>query len=180
MVGAVVWNWVSPNGESIPWPGYLVSGLMVAAVIAIVIVFYVQRYQFIKTWKYRTASGVACYYQSGCTIYLQMDVEVEIKNTVSKWITWGLAQNNGYTATTTDLHDTVCMFLTSGDFYTNDWWHLHVYGATYGNTMFVGQGNRQLHDTAFGHELSHVILNKFKGYQVPDSEAHAIFAQVGV
>ena len=167
IVGAIVWNYTSPNGETIPWPGFLVSSLTIVGCLGIVGAFYWSRFQFIQEYRYTTIHGVSCYFGPGTTVYTRTDVEEETSRLIQIW--------------STKPGNVLCEFLASGDFWIRVGpWKRHVYGAQQGNAIVVGQGGRPLKSTSFGHELSHILLNVKEGREVPEGEAHRKFQEVGV
>jgi hypothetical protein len=75
----------------------------------------------------------------------------------------------------------VCLFRPEDhwDQAEQGYWHRQVVGLSGDDWAIVGQGSKQVEQTAMTHELSHLILNHSKGY-TPEEEAHKIFAAVGV
>lgn len=166
LVGAFVWNYTSPNGEPIPLVGWVISAVVAWSCVGIVVAFYLERHKFNREYRYTTAQGVDCYYAPGTVVYERAAVEAETARVMQAW---------GVTAI-----GVLCEFLAAGDFWTLGPWRRHVYGAQQGSAIVVGQGGRALTETAFAHELSHVLIDRSRGYEVPEAEAHQLMQAKGI
>jgi hypothetical protein len=182
IVGALLWNVVSPQGEIIPPQGWGISALTVAMSLFIVVIFYVERYRWICQYKYTTRFGVSYYYEPGATPYLLLDVEEDTVVMQSKWITYFTDKNSNPTITIgfPDFKDTVVLFKRAGNWVEPNWWSRRVTGLAYYNMAIVGQGGKHIRDTAHKHELSHIYINHHVPEQSEEKAAHELMAKVGV
>lgn len=182
MIITVVWNCTSPDGEAIPWPGWLVSSLMVLGCIGIVVAFYWTRWKWIQKFAYRVL-GVEFYFEPNATRYLVVDIEPVVAKVLKKWCSYlkleGAERSEFMRGSC--IHGVVCTFRPEDHWNQAEqgYWSRKVTGLSGDNWIMVGQGSRTVEQTAFGHELSHIILNRSKGY-TPEEQAHQIFITVGV
>lgn len=185
-VAAVAWNLVSSEGESISVAGWVSASAAVAAGIAILVIFYVQRWQFIRTYAY-TVRGVEYFYRDGAKQYLVVGVEQDIESMLAKWLTY--YRNEGVDshlqksiADGAFIDGAVCIFRPEKAWKHEQpgLWTRMVTGLTWGNWTMVGQDGRPIEKTAHAHELSHVHINLYAGKLVNEVDSHAIFRSVGV
>lgn len=185
-VAAVVWNLVSADGEPIPVAGWVSASAAVAAGLAIVTIFYVQRWQFVRTYAY-TVRGVEYFYRDGAEKYLVVKVEQDIDEMLKKWVLYykqagiddNLLKSVGAGAF---IDGAVCIFRPEFKWEHSQpgFWTRMVTGLTWGSWTMVGQGDRPIEKTAHAHELSHVHINLYSGKFINEAESHAIFKTVGV
>jgi hypothetical protein len=176
IIGALVWNMVSPNGEVIPWQGWFVSLLTAASAMSIVVVFYVKRWQWISLYKYTSSWGVNYYYEPNTKPYLSMVVEEDTKVMVKKW-------SDYYPNKTFPKYKgTIVLFKSADQWKTTDpgWWGRQVCGLAYYNYAEVGMGNKPIEQTAHKHELSHLYINQYMPDYYSEDGAHELMAKVGV
>jgi hypothetical protein len=187
MAGLIIytfmWNKLSVNGEPISVIGSSIAGIITGICLTIVIVYYVLRHEFISQYKYTTKHGIACYFGPNSKIYLKLDVENCTDTILNRWVQFAPYVIQPLTRLPANAirNGVTCMFRYEGDFVAEvGWWKRRVYGYTLDKTIVVGQGNKPVDWTAFGHELSHIIINYLMDKDVPENEAHKIFTQVGV
>lgn len=184
-VAAVVWNLVSADGEPIPVAGWVSASAAVAAGLAIVIIFYVQRWQFVRSYAY-TVRGVEYFYPDGAKKYLIVNVEQDIDAMIEKWLAYyrkeGIESNLALVASGAFIEGAVCIFRPEAkwEHTAPGFWTRMVTGLTWGNWTMVGQGGRPIEKTAHAHELSHVHINLYSGKLINEAESHALFKTVGV
>jgi hypothetical protein len=175
IIGALVWNVISPNGEVIPWQGWFISLLTATSAMFIVVVFYVKRYQWVSLYKY-TTFGVSYYYEPNAKPYLSMVVDEDIKVMAKKWLDYHPNK------VLLPFVGTIVLF-KAADHWTltvPGWWTRQVCGVAYDNYAEVGMGNKPVADTAHKHELSHIYINREFPEQSSETKAHELMAKVGV
>lgn len=171
-------------GERVSLGGWVVAIIASLNFILIFIVFYYQRWKWISKWKYTTKHGIQCFFFDDASLYSLTDVERVTSEMYNRWDSY-LARSLDAPISHfshTALDGLICLFVASGVFkiYTLGYLARLVFGAASGNFIEVGQGGKPIEQTAYIHECSHIYLNRIKGYEVPEEEAHEIFKKVGV
>lgn len=184
VVTAVVWNLISSDGEPIPTAGWVTASISILACIAVVVIFYVDRWRWVRKHFY-TVRGVHYFYEDGAKRYLRIHVETDINETINRWYAY-YKEGGSLRLVEVELaffiRGAVCIFYPEAAWTPQrpGWWGRRVTGLTTGNFMEVGQGGRLLKATAHKHELSHVHLNRYENRFVGEEESHALFKEVGV
>lgn len=185
IVSAVVWNLVSGGGEHIPTAGWVSASAAVVASLAVLTIFYAQRWLFVRTYAY-TIRGVEYFYRDGAKKYLVAEIERDIEAMIEKWLAYyrreGVESNLALVASGAFIDGAVCVFRPEKAWKHTapGFWTRMVTGLTWGNWAMVGQGDRPIERTAHAHELSHVHLNLYTGKLINEADSHAIFKVVGV
>ena len=182
MIAALVWNYTSPNGEEIPWPGWFVSGIMMLATSLCVFLFYRERWKFISQYKYTTIQGVHCYFEPGTKMYLRIDAEIAIDEMLQKWATYYTSANIDGKSAWKYIAGSVVVFAKPKLFsYTAlGYWTRKVYGVSGWNWALVGQGQQPIEKTAFAHEIAHIFINHWNKKFISENDAHEIFKEAGI
>jgi len=185
-VGTIVWNYTSPEGEKIPIAGWIVAGAMILVTLVIVFAYYYQRWKFISRWRFVTSTGLNCYFEKGACFYSEKMVEDDLDVALRKWVKY----INKEDKTTPDhyildgyfIDGAICIFRPEETFVHTSpgWWSRRVYGVAGWNWCMVGQGNKPIENTAFKHEVSHILYNNYVGDMVSEEESHRVFKEVGV
>lgn len=164
-----------------PVGGWVTSIAVLVSCVVIFVAFYYQRWKWISKWKFTTKHGIQCFFDDKTTLYLLKDVE---DTTGEMFIRWDMYYEKfkSIPAQHTILNGLICLFVAPGVFevLTPGYPMRLVYGVASGNFIKVGQGGKPIEQTAYMHECSHIHLNRVKGCEVPEEEAHEIFRTVGV
>lgn len=184
-VAALVWNMTSDVGEAIPAGGWISAISAIAMSSMVVIIFYIQRWGWLRKYQY-TVQGVHYFYNDGAEIYLDKDVDSDIRKLLRKWVTWHTTQGETYdvkqqVSKGESLKDCCVLFRKEDHWDHTDpgWWTRKVTGLNYGKYSEVGQGGKAVEHTAHAHELSHSHIRWFKG-PLSEEDSHAIMRHVGV
>lgn len=140
--------------------------------LLIIFMFYFQRWQFISKYVYSTNQGIDCFYEKGAIIYLKYELDKVTDNIINTWST-------SYEFDVDKLCGVVCIFEKENAF-VYGWWSRKVCGIAGWNWMIVGQGGKPIQQTAYGHELSHIIYNIIEGKMTDENESHLEFRKMGV
>ncbi len=190
VVAAMVWNLVSPEGEPLPLISWVIAGVNIVATLAIVVVFYVQRWLWVRQYAY-SVMGVHYFYEEGAKKYLRVSIESDIRNMLKKWVSYYQAkgtQEVSFVARRSQIEagqyirGIVCIFRRESHWIHTapGWWTRRVTGLAFENTVIVGQGDRMVEKTAHAHELSHIHISRCEGRRILEDESHEIFKEVGV
>lgn len=168
-------------GEKVEVGGWVTVSIMAAACFWIVFAYLYERWKWVSKWKFTTNHGIQCFFDDGAAIYLKYDVE---DATEEMYTRWGIHYHNfgQEPVKKTTLQGTTCLFVAPSVFTqsTPGFKERLVYGLSGWNWMKIGQGGKPIEQTAFIHEASHIHLNKMRGVQVPEDEAHELFKTVRV
>jgi hypothetical protein len=176
LAGAIVWNLVSPNGEELPWAAWFVSGLTTGACVLIVIAFYWERWRWSRLYS-GTVRGVGIFYAEGARAYLVVDIDMVIERVVQRMAIY--CHTDWYTIVAC-LRGTRCLFRPELHWNQAEmgWWPREVTGLAGPGWVMVGQGGRPVQETAFAHELAHVVVMKRFGSD--ETAAHAQIVAAGL
>jgi hypothetical protein len=177
IVGALIWNVVSPNGESVPWQGWFVGLLTAVASMFIVVVFYVKRWQWISLYKYTSKYGVSYFYESGAKVFLILDVEKDTQVMIDRWVQY-LKDKPDVVLKSPAFTNTVVLFRRAAA-WKDTWFNRMVCGLAYWNRAEVGTADK-IENTAHKHELSHIIITQNINEDMSEQGAHEIMVKVGV
>ena len=168
--------------ETVPWPGWLVSGLMICGSLAIVGAFYWERYQWVSLYAY-TVMGVEYFYMDGAKKYLAVDVERDLERMLGRWYSrYDLDPRREQIPKGDFIRGSICIFRREAkwDYTAPGWWTRKVTGVAGWNWAMVGQGGKTIDRTAHAHEMAHIHLNHWRGECVVENAAHEIFRNADI
>jgi hypothetical protein len=180
-------------GKKVEIGGYITLGLCIACMITIILTIYINRWRWVRLYKY-TINGVHYLYKENSKIYYEDDIQ---QDQLTLFVKWREYYNDN------NMHDRVSEVIESIDgviclFRPEYAWEEKgpgkitrlVVGLAHGNFVQVGQGYPPEHEkygeskpidvTAHRHELSHPLLNNIEGMTYSEDLSHNIFEKVGV
>ena len=173
--------------ETVPWPGWMVSGLMVLGSLVVVGAFFWERWQWVRLYAY-TVRGVDYFYMDGARKYMALDVERDLERMLGQWYAYYNDEDDAIEwkrqsiPSGTFIKGSVCVFRPEGhwEHTAPGWWTRKVTGISGWAWAMVGQGGKPVEETAHAHEMAHIHLNRWLDRTVPENAAHEIFHSASI